>query len=230
MSSYGDALARQAVFRVPRPHMDLSTTCILAMDYLEGKPILSLADEPAAVRNDAVSHLFDLVLTELFELGYMQTDPNFANYKWIAETKQIALLDFGATRAVSAQTQSAYRGLMVAGLKEDRPGLTTSLVETGFMSALGVRRHPGEVRTMLDAMIDHLSRGGPVDFSDRSFVPIIRSQAQKIMADKASWHLPPADTVFVQRKISGTALLGVKTRAKVFLREMVAAKLSGAGV
>ncbi len=191
MASYADVLSKQTAFRVPRPYMDLSTASILAMDYIDGEPIQALVDEPSAVRNEAITSLFDLVLTELFELGYMQTDPNFANYKWISETKQIVLLDFGATRPMSAETQSAYRELMLSGLDQDKKALAKSLVATGFISEVGLRRHPGEVQTMLDAMIGHLCRGGPVDFSDRSFVPIIRTQAQTIMADRQSWHLSP---------------------------------------
>jgi hypothetical protein len=42
------------------------------------------------------------------------------------------------------------------------------------------------------------------------------------VADRSAWHIPPADTLFIQRKISGTALLAVRMKAQLPLRAMVA--------
>ena len=39
--------------------------------------------------------------------------------------------------------------------------------------------------------------------------------------DRDTWHLPPADTLFVQRKISGTALLAARLKARVEVRALV---------
>jgi prolyl-tRNA editing enzyme YbaK/EbsC (Cys-tRNA(Pro) deacylase) len=43
-----------------------------------------------------------------------------------------------------------------------------------------------------------------------------------VVADRASWHVPPAKTLFVQRKISGTALLCVRMRARLPLVALAA--------
>jgi len=43
--------------------------------------------------------------------------------------------------------------------------------------------------------------------------------------DRATWHLPPMDTLFVQRKVSGTALLAVRMKARLPLKAMVAARV-----
>ena len=51
---------------------------------------------------------------------------------------------------------------------------------------------------------------GLFDFADRSFVDRVRHHAETIVAGRAAWHIPPADTLFVQRKVSGTALLAVR--------------------
>ena len=50
----------------------------------------------------------------------------------------------------------------------------------------------------------------------------LRDQGMEVAADKASWHIPPADILFVQRKISGTALLAARLKARVDVRTMVA--------
>jgi hypothetical protein len=51
---------------------------------------------------------------------------------------------------------------------------------------------------------------GLFDFADRSLVGDLRAHFQSIAADRASWHIPPVETLFVQRKISGVALLSLR--------------------
>ena len=71
-------------------------------------------------------------------------------------------------------------------------------------------------------MVGEISRAGPFDFGDRSFVSVLRDQGMEVAADSATWHLPPVDMLFVQRKISGTALLAARLKARVDIRALVA--------
>jgi len=225
MRRYGAMLSDQSGFVVPSPIEALSGLRVLAMDFVSGQPIEALADSSQAVRDTAMQALLGLVLRELFEFGFMQTDPNFANYRWQAETGRIVLLDFGATRVVPTDTVDAYRRLMRAGLAEDHAALRAALVEVGFVSRVALERHAAAFDGMIAVMVGHLGRPGPFDFADRSFVERLRQYGQPIAADRAAWHVPPADTLFVQRKVSGTALLAVKLQARLPLRDMVAAAL-----
>ncbi len=226
MRRYRALLAGHATFVVPRPLDELSGLRVLAMDFVGGQPIEALAGATQAVRDTAMQALLGLVLRELFAFGYMQTDPNFANYRWQADTGRIVLLDFGATRAVAKDTVAAYRRLMGAGLAEDCPALRAALVEVGFVSGTALARHATAFDGMIDVIIGHLGRPGLFDFADRAFVEQIREYIQPIAEDRAAWHVPPAETLLVQRKVSGTALLAVKMQARVPLREMVAAALA----
>jgi hypothetical protein len=61
----------------------------------------------------------------------------------------------------------------------------------------------------------HARPDGMFDFGDRSLVPVLRAYAAPIASDRQSLALPPAELLFVQRKISGMALL--LTRLKVQL-------------
>jgi predicted unusual protein kinase regulating ubiquinone biosynthesis (AarF/ABC1/UbiB family) len=177
------------------------------------------------VRDKAMGRLLGLMLREIFEFGFMQTDPNFANYRWQADSRRIVLLDFGAARSVPGSTVAAYRRLMQAGLAEDRAALTAALVEVGFISPLTLQHHARAIDGMFDILIAHLGRPGLFDFADRSFVERLRVHVQTIVEDRATWHIPPADTLFVQRKVSGMALLAVKLRAKLTLRDMASEAL-----
>ena len=67
-----------------------------------------------------------------------------------------------------------------------------------------------------------MNKPGPFDFGDRAFVGVLRDQGADIAADRDAWHLPPVDTLFVQRKVSGTALLAARLKARVDVRAMVA--------
>ena len=76
-----------------------------------------------------------------------------------------------------------------------------------------------------DQLAADVRRPGLFDFADRSFVAEVRSHAETIAADRAAWHIPPAETLFVQRKVSGTAMLAVRMESRLPLRDMVAAAL-----
>lgn len=225
MERYGTLLADDPNFLVPKTFAPLSGKNVLAMDFIPGQSIEILETEPQETRDKAMSALLGLVLRELFEFGYMQTDPNFANYRWQAESGKIVLLDFGAARAVPDETIEAYRQLMHAGLDGNSEALRDTLIRAGFVSPLTFQRHKSALDTMVRILVAHLGKPGLFDFADRSFVEEIRNHAEAIVADRAAWHIPPADTLFVQRKVSGTALLAIRMKSKLPLRDMVAARL-----
>ena len=114
----------------------MTTGRVLAMSFVEGRPVETLAAAPQAVRDAAMTALISLVLRELFDFATMQTDPNFANYRWQPDTGTLVLLDFGATRAVSAETADGYRRLIVAGLARDRDAIRDVAVGTGLLGAV----------------------------------------------------------------------------------------------
>ncbi len=221
MHRYRALLAGADDFVVPSGLPELSGSRVLAMDFVHGEPIEALASASQEVRDKAMGALLGLMLREMFEFGFMQTDPNFANYRWQADTGRIVLLDFGAARAVPERTVAAYRQLMQAGLAQDRATLVASLEEMGFISPLTSQRHARALDGMIEILLAHLGRPGLFDFADRSFVERVRAHAQSIVADRATWHIPPADTLFLQRKVSGMALLAVKLQVRLPLRAMV---------
>ena len=227
MRAYGEQLRGDARYVVPTLHPELTTNEVLAMEFVEGRPIETLIDAPQGVRDRATSTLIELVLRELFEFGVMQTDPNFANYRWQPETGAIVLLDFGATRDVTPQTAASYRALLTAGLAHDRDRIREIAVETGFLGAEAVATHRATVDRIIAAIDETLSRSGPFDFGDRTFVPVIRDEAPVLVGDRATWHIPDVETLFVQRKVSGTALLGARLNARVDIVGLAAAAIAG---
>ncbi|WP_288936126.1 AarF/ABC1/UbiB kinase family protein [uncultured Sphingomonas sp.] len=222
---YRDRLAGDARYVVPALEPALTTRRVLAMDFVEGRPIEALAEADHPARDAAMTALVTLVLRELFDFGVMQTDPNFANYRWQPETGALVLLDFGAARDVPGDTVAAYRRLIEAGLARDRARIREVAIETGFLGAAAAARHRASVDRMIAAIDDALNRPGPFDFGDRAFVPVVREEAKDMIADRDTWHVPHVETLFVQRKVSGTALLAARLKARVDVRGLAASAI-----
>ena len=227
MQLYAERLSGEDGFVVPTLHPDLTREHILVMSFESGVPIESLTDEPQELRNSVFERFMTLVARELFEFGVMQTDPNFANFQYRPETGEIVLLDFGATRAVSEYIQNSYRKLLTAGLAADKKQIVKEAIAADFMNPKAIERHPDRINAMIEIIVGEMSPDRDFDFGDRSFVPLLRDEGMAIAEDKQSWHLPPPDTLFVQRKVSGTALLGARLEAVVNVRQIVERVLAG---
>jgi predicted unusual protein kinase regulating ubiquinone biosynthesis (AarF/ABC1/UbiB family) len=227
MRRYGAMLAGEDQFLVPKPVDELTGKGVLTMDFIAARPIDELEAASQEVRDRTMGALLDLVLRELFEFGFMQTDPNFANYRWQPETGKIVLLDFGAARSVPQETQGAYARMMQAGLAGDPAQLKQRICEVGFASDEQIARHGAAFDGVIGVIIDHVNKSEIFDFADRSFVARLRDFGEPVAQDRATWHLPPRDTLFVQRKVSGTALLAVRMKARLPLKAMVAARVAG---
>ncbi len=221
MRRFADWLEDDARYHVPRPIEALTTSRILAMEFVAGEPIEALETAPQVIRDTAMRDLMALVLRELFEFGAMQTDPNFANYRYDRENERLVLLDFGAARDLKPDTAEGYRAILAAGLAEDRAAVRRATIAAGFLGEAAAERHGALVDRMIDIIVTEMNRPGPFDFGDRAFVSTLREQGMEMAADRATWHIPPVDTLFVQRKISGTALLAARLKARVDVRDLV---------
>ena len=230
MTRFADWLDGHADYVVPRPLPELTTARVLAMDFIDGIPIEALADAPQEQRDAAMRDLMALVLREMFEFGAMQTDPNFANYRFQPDAGRLVLLDFGAARDVDPATAKGYRSLLSAGFSGDRDAVREAARAADFLGEAAVARHRPLVDRMIDIVVTEMNRPGPFDFGDRGFVEVLREQGMEMAADRSTWHIPPVETLFVQRKVSGTALLAARLEARVDVRELVRPYLEeGAG-
>ncbi len=226
MMLYRARLADDPGFVVPELYAPLTTDRVLAMTFVDGIPIESLSDEPQELRDAVFARMMRLVGRELFEFGVMQTDPNFANFRYQRASKdegdgKVVLLDFGATRAIAPDIATAYRRLIEAGLAKDRGRVRAEAVAAGFVNPIVIDKHRESIDRMIDVIVTEMTKDEPFDFGDRAFVPLLRDEGMVIAQDRESWHIPPAETLFVQRKISGTALLGARLKAQVNVRRIV---------
>lgn len=222
---FGSFLAGDSRFVVPQMADDLSGPQILAMDYVASSPIEDVEQADQATRDRVARDLIDLTLRELFDLGAMQTDPNFANYRYKPDTGQIVLLDFGATRVLPADLADVYRRLMGAGLGADRTGLAAAAREIGFLSDDTADRHAAAILDMMGAVFAALTASTQYDFADTALSRKLQADGMALADDGFIPPPLPMDALFLQRKFGGMFLLAARLRARVPVADMIRAHL-----
>jgi len=230
-SRYLALLADEPAVVVPRVHADFSTAHVLAIDYLRGRPLEDLCGaEHAQERRDRAGELLlRLALRELFEFRFMQTDPNFANYLFLAETDQIGLLDLGAAREIGKQTAENYAALFRAALADDRAGLRRSALALGFVASHHVRRRVDDVVELLLLGTEPLRQAGIYDFGCSQVPARARAAGFETALRHGLVDPPPPEILLIQRKLGGVFLLCARLRARVDARALVEAALSHYG-
>jgi predicted unusual protein kinase regulating ubiquinone biosynthesis (AarF/ABC1/UbiB family) len=101
MRLYRAMLADCDAIAVPEPVAKLTTTRLLTMTWLEGKPILDVVDAPQSVRNKIAAALFTAWWRPFAKYGAIHGDPHLGNYA-VRKDGGINLLDFGCVRTFPA--------------------------------------------------------------------------------------------------------------------------------
>jgi predicted unusual protein kinase regulating ubiquinone biosynthesis (AarF/ABC1/UbiB family) len=221
LASFRQLLAASDTFIVPDVIPELSSAQVLAMTYLDSEPLESLTHAPQDLRNRLAADLIELTLRELFEFGFMQSDPNLANYRYQPATGKIVLLDFGAARAISPELSANFRALLNAGLNGEAEPIRATMHRIGYFDANVSARHQRLIMQMFNTAMEPLRQDALFDFARADLLERLRDMGLAIGADRDLTHVPPADTLFLHRKIGGMYLMAAKLRAKVGLRGMV---------
>jgi predicted unusual protein kinase regulating ubiquinone biosynthesis (AarF/ABC1/UbiB family) len=220
-------LADAPAYIVPAFHADLSTCDVLAMDFVGGVGVETLVDAPQGVRDRVMTLMIALCLRELFVFGLMQTDPNFANYRYDVMSDRLILLDFGATRAFPDDIVAQYRGLLHAGMTADIAAAQAAMLGIGLIDTATPAQHQAAIARMFEMAFMPLRAGGVFDFGENTLVMAVRDEGLAIAADRDFWHIPPIDALFLQRKFGGLFLLGSRLRARVDMGALLAPYLGG---
>lgn len=226
-----ELLKEDSRFVVPRVYHDFSGPQILATSFEEGFRVDSkeIQGLPQNQRNEIALSFLDLYFQELFQWGFVQTDPHAGNYRIRIEgdRAQIVLFDFGASRRYPKKFLIPYRQMIRASLEDNTDAFKKAAAEIGFLqegdnpeleklfiefcfesiepflSPYDPRNINGRVQN--DGSYDWKNTDLPERLSKRVF-EIIR---------KFSWRTPPKEIVFLDRKTGGVFIFLSLLRAKI---------------
>ncbi len=208
---------------VPRAHADHTTARILAMDFVEGEPLEALARPTVrqATRDSVGAVLERLVFRELFEFRTMQTDPNFANYLWQPDTGRVVLLDFGSTTQFDEQFVDAYRRITCAAIDADRAAIARHAVALGYVAADDSAQRVDATVDVILLVCEPLRHRGRYDFAASDLPSRARALGFEIGIRQGLLRVPPAQTMFLHRKLIGSFLLLAHIGARVDVRSLI---------
>ncbi len=223
LENYARQVADEPRLLVPRAHPDLTTTRILAMDFVDGEPLEALAEVGVAQNTrDAVGTLLErLLFRELFEFGLMQTDPNFANYLWQPVTGKLVLLDFGATIRFDAAFIADYARITRAVIEGDPAEVARHAVAIGYVAA---NDPPAMVKAAVDVIMtvcEPLQHQGRYDFGASDLPSRARDLGFDLGLRQGLLRTPPPRTMFLHRKLVGSFLTLARIKARVDARALV---------
>ncbi len=217
---YAKLLAAEKSFAVPRVYDDLSTIRVLAMDHLEGEPIESLATSPK--RDEAGALLMRLAMRELFEWSFVQTDPNFANFR-AGNDGRLILLDLGGAREYDPALLERFRVLMRTVMSGDDHAIVASLVDLGFLGDGDSEEQRNAVAAAVHMMAEPLRHKGLYDFGASDLAKRANDARFNLVLKKRFFRAPPPETIFLLRKFVGTFLLLARMKARVDAKKIAGA-------
>ncbi|MBZ9610887.1 ABC1 kinase family protein [Rheinheimera maricola] len=221
LNRYRELLQHDKAYLLPEVLPALCSSSILCMTYVEGVPIDTLQHDGQQVRDKVMQQLFVLLFRELFQFKLVQTDPNFANYLYNRDTGQLVLLDFGACRDYSAKISNAYRDLFAAAIEKDQQAMANALTDIGFFSQNILPAQKQAVLNLVQLACEPLNENQSFDFAGSDLASRLRDAGAALSMQQNYWHTPPADALFLHRKIAGLYLLAARLNARTNLRALL---------
>ncbi|MEK9792873.1 MAG: AarF/UbiB family protein [Halieaceae bacterium] len=201
--------------RVPLFWGELCSINVLTMEYVEGHRAASpeVAALPQSARNALGKAMLQLFFAEVFDLGLVQTDPNFGNYLINDDGSELTLLDFGSVFELDATVRAALCDTIVAGLTNNEARLEHALVALGCL-----KPDAGEsakatfkafIRNLLEPLgppeslpPEHLNAEGLYCWGHSELINRTGQQVARSLTNR-EFAIPSGDFAMVARKLTG---------------------------
>lgn len=215
LNSYRRRIEKVPGFCLPEVIEELSSGEVLAMTFIDGQGIEMLAHEPPELRNRMAESMIELTLREILQWGTVQSDPNFANFLFNREQRSIGLLDFGALRNYDSERLPVFTRLLNAVVEEDLARVVAAAIEVGYVDPADPFNLRLAIADLLLTAAEPVRVEGSYDFANSR---LVQRLADKLMylRDRAQFQrVPPADLLFLHRKLAGIFLLCARLNARV---------------
>lgn len=135
MALYRRIFRDDPTIRVPEVMDELTTRRLLAMSWLEGRPVLQFKDGSQEARNDIATYMFRAWWYPFSHYGVIHGDPHLGNYTVREEDgKPVALnlLDYGCMRTFAPRFVQGVIDLYNGLLRQDRDLMVHAYETWGF--------------------------------------------------------------------------------------------------
>lgn len=205
LKSYRAAFAGDSRYYIPEPFSDYCTPRILTLEFVDGLRLGQWLkqDLSDAERSSFADLIINLLVKEFYEIGIVQTDPNYGNFLYRPNEHQIVLLDFGATQTFGRQFRRDYRRLLQAAYTNDDAEVLTRAQK---LFSIDPREKPATVAMFLELMRLTIrlfqEAYQPVRFDDDEYIEQLRSITIEFVKN-VEFSPPPKDLIFLNRKMAG---------------------------
>ena len=119
---------------IPQFFEELSSENVLVMEYLEGKPLAKVRNDPEAdqqLRKQLAGTVLDEVLQQIFSSGYFHGDPHAGNFI-LMEDGRIGMIDLGLTGTLTGPDRKRLGEAVRAVIRGDREAAYKALLGFGY--------------------------------------------------------------------------------------------------
>ena len=212
LALYRRMLEGEPGVQVPDVVPALSTGRLLTMSWLEGEPIMSIAEAPQAVRNAVAMNMFRAWYRPFYGYGVIHGDPHLGNYT-MRPDQTVNLLDFGCIRVFPARFVGGVIDLYWALSRNDE-ALAIHAYETwGFknLSREVIDTLNLWARFLYAPLLDNRARR----IQEASTGEFGREVAEKVHGDlkRLGGVTPPREFVFMDRAAIGLGAVFMRLKA-----------------
>ena len=211
--------------KVPELIEEFSNDSILCMSYELGQDI-DRADMYSQTECKKIGRLMiDWTLKEIFDFQLLQSDPNFANYRFDTKAAQLILLDFGATVEIPDAIVSIYKSLIDAVLNNDKQALLTQLHTYHLLPENVPNNLQHLIGSILSTALKEFHASEEFSFAESEIFDFVTPENMANLSRLTPTHLIPTELLLVQRKLVGMVFLlrglGVALPLKKMIQQQV---------
>jgi predicted unusual protein kinase regulating ubiquinone biosynthesis (AarF/ABC1/UbiB family) len=223
LTRYRKLLAGDEIFHVPEVYEDLTTSHVLAMEYIDAEPIGHLwkTPHPQGLRDALGTALQRLTFRELFEFHFVQSDPNFANFLYTPSSSQLVLLDLGSNVEIDPELSKGYAELTRAVLAGDRMRMRNTMFEMGWLVAEDREEQVHGLVELVMLACEPVEQGGAYDYGASDLSQRASDAGIDLAFGKGLMRPPPPATIFLHRKLGGMFLMLQRLGANVDTQDLV---------
>ena len=194
---------------VPSVLHEFTTETVLTESFEEGFKVNQwIQTSPSRSDVQQFSQLvIKLMIDEMLLTGVVQTDPNYANFLYRPESKQLVLLDFGATWTYTPEFRRNMHQLTLSLLSGQIDDVMTGIYDHGYLNINESEETKHNLREIL-RVLGEVGADYPQPVALRDDIPhrVLRSAAHS-MGRGIRHTSPPKDLILIGRKLTGMLLL-----------------------